>query len=128
MKRICLFVVLMLVMLGVSQSFGQVQRDTLNYADSSRITTTWGKVFIGPNGVLKSVNIKVDTSSSTQTVLFLVGAASDTNNPAKKNVLRLSYSTGFNGFQTTKDSLWLKTLGGSVPVSVTAFPIYPATR
>jgi hypothetical protein len=117
-----LALLVVLTSLGNAQIF---QRDTVRYADSSTVTTTWKAIYVGTKGVWKYVDISFDVSSSNQTALFLFGAATDTNNPKKKNVMRLSKNTVYNAYPTMEDTLWIKTLGGSVPVSVIAKPIPP---
>jgi hypothetical protein len=121
MKR--LLVVCAVFAVSIAQAQGS--RDTLKYNDSVRVTTTWGKTYLGPVGVQKLVNIAIDTTSSTQTVLFFAGAAADSNNPAKKTTLRLAYRLEYNGYPTLSDTLWVKTLGGTVPKSVAVYPQPP---
>lgn len=102
-----------------------VVRDTLYYSDSSRVTTEYSRIYVGPKGIWKTVNISFDTSSSTQTVLVVRGAAADTNNPAKKLVFRLSKNIGFEGIIMSQDTIRMKTLGGSVPSALDAQPMTP---
>lgn len=120
MKRILFFTVMFVASVAWSQS-----KDTLNYAGGSRITTAYSPMYIGSKGIWKFVNIGIDTASSTQTVTFVVGAASDTNNSVKRNQLRLANFKGFNGYGTSRDTLWMKVDNGSVLTTVIVFPIAP---
>lgn len=113
-------IIAILLFIGAGTMAAQ-QRDSLVYCDSSRITTTYSRIYVGPNAIQKYVTIGIDTTLSTQTVVFVDGPAADTNNVKKVTVLRLNYHTEIT-ITSFRDTIRLKTLGGSVPATIRAWP------
>lgn len=95
------------------------------YTDSTRITTTYSRIYVGPK-YQKNVVFKFDTTNSVQTILLVDSPlATDTTIANYITVIRLNGHSSPLGYvhQTNSDTVRLKTLGGTVPVTIISTPV-----